>query len=118
MIQADDGEIRVGQDFDAVLSFNWFWSTKVLAEWTRFKGVYSQNKLPKKLTKTIKDGSYVVNLHEYMSKETHGIVLCINGDSVTYFDRFGFDHIPEEIKRFICNRNIIKITSEYRPMTQ
>ena len=84
----------------------------------RFKGVYSQNKLPKKLTKTIKDGSYVVNLHEYISKETHGIALCINGDSVTYFDRFGFEHIPEEIKRFICNRNIIKITSEYRPMTK
>ena len=49
----------------------------------KFKGVYSQNKLPKKLIKSIKDGSYVVNLREYISKETHGIALYINGDSVT-----------------------------------
>ena len=60
----------------------------------------------------------MVNLREYISKETHGIALYINGDSVTCFDSFGVEHIPEEIKRFICNRNIIKITSEYRPMTQ
>ena len=49
----------------------------------KFKGVYSQNKLPKKLIKSIKDGSYVVNLRESISKETHGIALYINGDSVT-----------------------------------
>ena len=28
-------------------------------------------------------------------------------NSVTYFDSFGVEHIPKEIKTFISNRNII-----------
>ena len=33
------------------------------------------------------------------------IALYVNGDSVAYFDSFGVEHIPEEIKRFIGNNN-------------
>ena len=36
----------------------------------------------------------------------------INGDKVTYFDRFIVECIPKEIKRFIGNKNII--TNAYR----
>ena len=36
----------------------------------------------------------------------------MNGDSVTYFDNFGAEYIPKEIKRFIGNKNII--TDIYR----
>ena len=30
----------------------------------------------------------------------------MNGDNVTYFDSFGVEHNPKEIKKFIRNKNI------------
>ena len=30
----------------------------------------------------------------------------MDGDNVTYFDSFGVEYIPEEIKKFIKNKNI------------
>ena len=30
----------------------------------------------------------------------------MNGDNVTYFDRFGVENTPNEIKKFIENKNI------------
>ena len=36
----------------------------------------------------------------------------MNGKNVTYFDSFGVDHIPKEIKKFIGNKNFI--TNIYR----
>ena len=30
-----------------------------------------------------------------------------NNNSVTYFDYFGVEHIPKEIKEFVKNKNII-----------
>ena len=35
------------------------------------------------------------------------IVLYVNNKTVTYFDSFGIEHIPKEVKKFIGNRNII-----------
>ena len=49
----------------------------------RFKGVYSENNLPK-----TKDGPYVINLSDYKSIGTHCIALHVNGDNVTYLDSF------------------------------
>ena len=31
----------------------------------------------------------------------------MNGNNIKYFDSFGFEHIPKEIKKFIKNKNII-----------
>ena len=31
----------------------------------------------------------------------------MNGDNVTYFDNFGVEHIPKEIKKLIGNKYII-----------
>ena len=73
----------------------------------KFNGVYSRNNLPK-----IKDGAYVINLDEYKSIGTHWIALYVNAENVTYFDSFGVEYIPKEIKRFIGNKNII--TNIYR----
>ena len=62
----------------------------------RFNGIYSRDKLPDR----IKDGTYVINLDEYSDIETHWITLyALN--NVTYFDPFGVEHIPKEIKIFI-----------------
>ena len=70
----------------------------------RFNGVYSRDNLPK-----IKDGAYVINLDEYSDIGTHWVALYVqnNSDSVVYFDSFGVEHIPKEIKVFINNKNII-----------
>ena len=74
----------------------------------RFIGVYSRDNLPDK----IKDGAYVINLDEYFYSGTHCIALYENNKTVTYFDSFGIEHIPKEVKTIIGNRNII--TNIYR----
>ena len=69
----------------------------------RFNGVFSRNNLPKK----IKDGAYVINLDEYADVGTHWIALFCNRNEIVYFDSFGVEHVPEEIKEFVGNKNII-----------
>ena len=32
----------------------------------------------------------------------------MNGNNVIYFDNFGVEHIPKYIKKFVCNKNIMK----------
>ena len=58
----------------------------------KFNGVYLGNNLSK-----IEDGTCIINLDEYESKETHWIALYVNADNVTYFGSFGVEHIPKEI---------------------
>ena len=69
---------------------------------SRFNGVYSRDHLPNK----IKDGAYIINLDEYSDIGTHWIALYVKNNDITYFDSFGVQHIPKEIKAFIKNRNI------------
>ena len=69
----------------------------------RFIGVYSKDNLPAK----IKYGAYVINLDEYSDIRTHWIALYVYNKTVTYFDSFGIEHIPKEVKKFIGNRHII-----------
>ena len=47
----------------------------------------------------IKNGAYVVNLDEYSDVGTHWIGLYALNNNVTYFDSFGVEHIPKEIKK-------------------
>ena len=63
----------------------------------RFNGVFSRNNLPKK----IKDGAYVINLDEYADVGTHWIALFCKKNEIVYFDSFGVEYIPKEIKDFI-----------------
>ena len=58
--------------------------------------VYSRYNLPNK----IKDGAYVINLNEYSDIGTHWVALYVHNDDVTYFQSFGVEHIPKEIKTF------------------
>ena len=60
---------------------------------TKFNNVYSGNNLPK-----IKDVAYVIDFDQYKSIETHQIALYVNAKNVTYFDSFGVEHVPKEIK--------------------
>ena len=68
----------------------------------RFNGVFSRDNLLKK----IKDGAYVINLDEHADTGTHWIALFCKKNEVIYFDSFGVEHIPEEIKKIIGNKNI------------
>ena len=74
---------------------------------SQFNGVSSRISSMK-----IKDGVYVINLDEFKSIGTHWIALYVNGNSIIYFDNFGIEHIPKEIKKFMRNKNII--TNIYR----
>ena len=75
---------------------------KIYKNEPRFNGVFSRNNLPKK----IKDGAYVINLDEYADVATHWIALFCNKNDIVYFDSFGVEHIPKEVKEFIGNKNI------------
>ena len=68
----------------------------------KFNGVFSRNNLPKK----INDGAYVINLDEYADVGTHWFALFSNRNKIVYFDSFGVEHVSEEIKEFIGNKNI------------
>ena len=35
-----------------------------------------------------------------------GLLYFVKKDEIVYFDSFGVEHIPKEIKEFIGNRNI------------
>ena len=50
---------------------------------------------------------HVNNLDEFKSIEIHWIALFVNRNNVIYFDSFGVEHIPKEIKKFSGNKNII-----------
>ena len=66
-----------------------------------FNGIYSRDNLYK-----IKDGAYVINIDGYSNIGTHWVALYIQNNNVTYFDSFGVEHIPKEIRTFIGNKNI------------
>ena len=74
----------------------------------RFNSVYSRDNWPK-----IKDGAYVINLDEYSDIGTHWVALYMSNNDVTYFDSFGVEHIPKEIKAFI-DRSLSITTNIFR----
>ena len=47
------------------------------------------------------------HLDEYSDTGTLWIALYVNNKTITYFDSFGVEHIPNKIKKFIINKNII-----------
>ena len=69
----------------------------------RFNGVYSRDNLQVK----VKDGVYLINLDDYSDIETHWIALYANKKTVTYFNSFGIEHISQEIRVFIADKDII-----------
>ena len=106
------GKVRLEQDkiFNASSSFGNFEIKKYYQNKPKFNGVYSRNNSPK-----IKDEVYVINLDKYKSIATHWIALYVNGNNrrasydAIYFDSFGVEHIPKEIKKFIVNKTITNI---------
>ena len=48
----------------------------------------------------------VINIDEYSDIGTLWVALYVQNNNVTYFDSFGVEHIPKEIRTFIGNKNI------------
>ena len=65
-------------------------------------GFFSRDNLPEKT----KDGAHVINLDEYADVGTHWIALFFKSSEIDYFNSFGVEYVPEEIKEFIGNKNI------------
>ena len=53
-----------------------------------------------------KDGTYVINFDEYADVGTHWVALFCKRSEIAYFDSFGIEYVPEEVKGFIENKNI------------
>ena len=68
----------------------------------KFNGVYSRNNLSNK----IEDGAYVINFDEYADVGTQQIELFCKNIKIVYLDSFVAEHVPQEIKEFIGNKNI------------
>ena len=64
-------------------------------------GVRSRDNLQK-----IKHVTYVINLDDYPDIGTHQIALHVQNNDVTYFNSFGVEHIPKEIKTSIGNKTV------------
>ena len=58
------------------------------------------------MPKKIKEGVYLINLDEYADGGTHWIVLFCRNTGIVYFDVVSVEHVPEEIKEFIGNKNV------------
>ena len=58
------------------------------------------------MPKKKKVGTYVINLDQYAGVGTHLIALFCNRSEIVYFDSFGVEHVPEEIKKFTGHKNI------------
>ena len=98
-IRAGEGTIRAGEG--TIKGFlmqphllPYFETLKYYQNEPEFTGVYSRNNLPK-----LKDGAHVISLDEFKSIGIHWIALCVNGNNITYFDSFGVEQIPQEIKK-------------------
>ena len=70
----------------------------------RFDDVYSRGNLSDK----IKDGTFVINLDQYSDIGTHWVALHVSNNDVIYFNSFGVEHIPKEIKKVISKKNLKK----------
>ena len=57
----------------------------------------------------LKNNGWDINkkkINEYADVGTHWIDLFCNRNEIVYFDSFDVEHVPEEIKEFVVNKNI------------
>ena len=109
IVRAGEGVIRAGEGvkkkLNSLLPFHPltnFETSEYYKNEPRFNGIYSRNNL----LKTIKKRAYVINLDEHENTGRHWIALFVKPKYVVYFDSFGIEHIPKEIKHAIGNKEI------------
>ena len=52
----------------------------------------------------------MINLDDYGKAGTHWVAVYCSKNNVTYFDSFGVEHIPKEVKKFVSDsdKNVVK----------
>ena len=60
----------------------------------------------KSMTEKIKDGDYIINPDECAEVGIDWIALFCSRNEIVFFDSFGVEHVPEEIKEFNWNKNM------------
>ena len=60
----------------------------------------------------------MINLYEHADAGTHWIALFCKKKKIVYFDSFGVEYIPKEIKKCIGNKNIKANIYLYKQMIQ
>ena len=109
IVRAGERVIRAGEGVKKTLNFllpfhplTNFEISEYYKNASKFNGVYSRDNLPK----TIKKGAYVINSDEYENMGTQWVALFVKPKYTVYFDSFGIEHIPKEIKHAIGNKEI------------
>ena len=105
IVRADGGSGSKKKNLNSLLPFHPLTNIEIneyYANEPKFNGVYSRNNLPK----IIKKGAHVINLDEYEKTGTHWIALFVKTNEAIYFDSFGIEHIPKEIKLAIGNKKM------------
>ena len=110
IVRAGEGVVRAGEGvkkkkLNSLLPFHPLTNFEINEYYKnepKFNGVYSRNNLPK----TIKKGAYVIKLDEYENMGTQWGALFVKPKYTLYFDSFGIEHIPKEIKHTIGNKEI------------
>ena len=108
-VRAGEGVVRAGEGAKKNLNFLLLFHSLTNFEISEYyknepksNGVYSRDNLPK----TIKKGAYVKDLDEYENTGRHWVALFVKPKYTAYFDSFGIEHIPKEIKHAIGNKEI------------
>ena len=104
-VQKDKEQLEQGRIFNAFTNLD---LQRQFHNELTFNDVYSGNCLHNiKLsrTSTAKNGVYNINLDGCESIGTHWVALYANGKTVTYFDSFGVEDIPNDNKNIIGNKN-------------
>ena len=62
-------------------------------------------------------GLIIITLDAYSDIGTHWVALHVqNNNNITYFDSFGVEHIPKEIKHLLKLKTYQQIFLEYKHM--
>ena len=100
MIRAVESKIRAGQNFSCRL---------ILQLILKYKNIIKTNLNLKVFIQEIKDRDYVIDPAKYKSMVTLWIASQVNGDNVTYFENFGVEYIPKEIKNAQATKTLKQI---------
>ena len=80
---------------------DYFNDTNYFNDEPRFDSVFSRNKLAR-----IKDGAYVINFNDTISKGTLWVWLFIDRNTAVYFHYFGNEYIPQEVLTKVKDKSI------------
>ena len=65
-----------------------------------------------------KNGVYIINLDEHAHVGTYWVALYVKNNEAIYFDSFGVEHVPKEIKDLLDVKTLKQTYLEYKQTIQ